>query len=100
MRRHEFLRVQGRGSKIRTRSLLVLHLKNKLGNTRLGIAVSRKYGGSVARNRIKRLIREVFRKNRWLFPASADVVVIPKRVRHPVSYQILLDELAQAGKKR
>jgi ribonuclease P protein component len=43
----------------------------------LGIAASRKLGGAIDRNRAKRLIREVFRRNK-LAPGF-DIVVIPKR---------------------
>jgi len=43
----------------------------------LGIAATRKLGGAVERNRAKRLIREVFRRNK-LAPGF-DLVVVPKR---------------------
>ena len=33
------------------------------GQTRLGITVTKKVGGAVVRNRIKRLVREYFRNN-------------------------------------
>ena len=44
---------------------------------RLGIAATKKLGGSVQRNRAKRLIREVFRHNN--IAPGFDVVVVPKR---------------------
>ena len=44
---------------------------------RLGIAATKKFGGAVERNRAKRLIREVFRRNK--VAPGFDVVVIPKR---------------------
>ena len=52
-------------------------LPNTLGISRLGIAATRKFGGAVQRNRAKRLIREVFRRNK--IAPGFDVVVIPKR---------------------
>ena len=52
-------------------------LSNNLPVGRLGIAATRKLGGAVERNRAKRLIREVFRRNK-LAPGF-DIVVIPKR---------------------
>jgi len=100
LRRPEYLRVQGRGRKTHTRSLLILTRPNRLDRNRLGIAVSKKYGKSVQRNRIKRIIREVFRRNRQLFDASTDVVVVPKRVRHQVGYTMLLEELSKQERRQ
>lgn len=69
------------------------------GMTRIGIATSKKLGNSVVRNRIKRIVREVFRRNRKLFPASSDIVVIPKRVRHAVGYHLLVEELKELSRR-
>ena len=62
-------------------------LANQSGVGRLGIAATRKLGGAVARNRAKRLIREVFRRNK-LAPGF-DVVVIPKRELLDASLNVL-----------
>ncbi len=48
------------------------------GPTRLGITVTRKVGGAVRRNRIKRLAREWFRTRSREF-GSCDLVLIAKR---------------------
>ena len=66
-----------RGARIHSRYSTVFVLRNDQGIGRLGIAATRKLGGSVQRNRAKRLIREVFRRNK--IAAGFDVVVIPKR---------------------
>ena len=55
----------------------VFVLPNRLSIGRLGIAATKKLGGAVRRNRAKRLIREVFRRNK--LAAGFDVVVIPNR---------------------
>jgi ribonuclease P protein component len=55
----------------------VFILSNEGGVGRLGIAATKKLGGAVQRNRAKRLIREVFRRNK--IAGGFDVVVIPKR---------------------
>jgi ribonuclease P protein component len=44
---------------------------------RLGIAATRKLGDAVERNRAKRLIREVFRRNK--IAPGFDIVVVPRR---------------------
>ena len=97
--RAEFIRVQNRGRKVHTKSLLLLVLPNSRGKTRLGVAVSKKLGKSVLRNRFKRLVREVFRRNRELFPEEMDVVVVPKRVTHPVNYRRLVQELSELSRR-
>lgn len=52
-------------------------LANQLPVGRLGIAATKKLGRAVERNRAKRLIREVFRRNK--VAPGFDVVVVPKR---------------------
>ena len=76
-RRAEFQQIYEHGARIHGRFATVFALPNQRGVGRLGIAVTRKLGGAVVRNRAKRLIREVFRRNK-LAPGY-DVVVVPKR---------------------
>lgn len=52
--------------------------------TRLGLVVSRKSGGAVKRNRIKRLTREVFRRNRHRFPRPIDLVIRAYPRKEPI----------------
>jgi ribonuclease P protein component len=47
-------------------------------STRLGITVSRKIGGAVQRNRVKRWVRESYRRLRLLAPPGMDLVVIAR----------------------
>ncbi len=76
-RRAEYQAVYDRGQKVHGRYLTLFALGNATSVGRLGIAATRKLGGAVVRNRAKRLIREVFRRNK-LAPGF-DVVVVPKR---------------------
>lgn len=76
-RRAEFERAYKQGTRIRGRYATLFVLANQLEVGRLGIAASKKLGGAVQRNRAKRLIREVFRRNK--IAPGYDVVVVPRR---------------------
>ena len=53
-------------------------LPTQRGCQRLGLAVGRRVGGAVQRNRAKRLLRECFRLERGRLGPSVDVVLIAK----------------------
>ena len=73
------------GKNRRSDHLLVVHmLANGLDYTRIGVSVGRAQGNSVARNRIKRLIREAFRLHQREIPCGFDILVTmikPRRGR-------------------
>lgn len=62
---------------------------------RLGLAVTRKTGSAVRRNRVKRVLREFFRLHRALMPDDVDVIVVPKRHLKPerVTLALVTQEL-------
>ncbi len=77
--RREFLQVQDHGAKVSAGPLLGLALKNGRPVTRLGLTVSTKVGNAVERARLKRQLRELFRKRRALLPQGLDVVLIARQ---------------------
>jgi ribonuclease P protein component len=85
--RAEFQRVYDGGFRVSSRYSTVFVLPNATPTGRLGIAATRKLGGAVQRNRAKRLIREVFRRNK--VAAGFDVVVVPKRELIDASLSVL-----------
>jgi ribonuclease P protein component len=92
-RRVEYQRVYDRGTKTHGRHFTLFALPTALSHGRLGIAATRKLGGAVERNRAKRLIREVFRRNKPAAPV--DVVIVPKRELLDASLTALESEFRQ-----
>ena len=77
-KRREFLKVQDHGAKVSAGTLLALVQRNGSGVTRLGLTVSNKVGNSVVRNRIRRRLRELYRKRKAALPAGLDLVLVAR----------------------
>lgn len=79
--------------------LTLFTLPNDLKDHRLGLAVGVSVGNAVARNRIKRLLREAFRLERAGFPLSDDgyldllITVKPHKPMTLAEYRGMLVEL-------
>lgn len=63
------------------------------GATRLGITASRKLGNAVQRNRVKRLVREAFRRHKLLFPSGLDLVFVAKKNAVDADYEQVVREI-------
>ena len=58
---------------------LVLYArKNHSESNRVGITVSKKLGGAVVRNRVRRRLREVYRLNEEQFTSGWDIVIVAR----------------------
>ena len=73
--RQQFLEVYEKGRRAGTASFTVFGSPNNVGHSRLGLTVSRKVGGAVERGRVKRLLREIFRRRRQELEPPMDIVV-------------------------
>lgn len=79
----EFQQVYDRRRSASDAGIILYARENGLPHTRIGLSVSRKYGGAVQRNRIKRLYREAFRLEKESLPVGLDLVLIPRTQQAP-----------------
>lgn len=75
-KRSDFDRVFKKGKRVYAESLMFLYLKQK--QLKIGYSVSKKNGGAVVRNRIKRLLRAVMREYTGQLNGDYYVVIVPK----------------------
>lgn len=97
-RRREYLAVQRRGDKLHLQHILAFVLSTD-GRRRLGITVSGKVGNAVRRNRIKRLMREAWRRKMHRMPQGLDIVLVAKRVAAQADFTAIAREIDQLGRR-
>jgi ribonuclease P protein component len=95
-RRREYLALQRNGRRRHTASFVVLEAPAAGTLSRLGITVSSRVGDAVVRNRVKRLVREIFRERRLDMPAALDLVVIAKPQAARITHAQAATELERA----
>ena len=91
----QFRAVYSGGSKKTSRSFVIFVLPNERHFTRFGLTTPRKLGNAHDRNRIRRRIREILRRERGAVPPGFDVVVNPRRSVLERDFQVIRDELVE-----
>jgi ribonuclease P protein component len=95
-KRRQFLNLSRTGSKTQSAHFVVISNANDAKESRLGITVSGKVGNSVVRNRIKRKVREFFRRHRAELPKSTDCLIIARSGAAALPGERIAAELEQA----
>jgi ribonuclease P protein component len=89
----EFARVKSEGTAQRGRTLVLGVLAEKEEKRfRVGFVTSKRIGGAVARNRVRRRLRDVVRTQQWKLRTGFWLVVIARPAAAHASYSVLKDE--------
>jgi len=95
----EFERVLSHGMTAADRNILVFVLPNNLAFSRIGCAVSGKWGGAVQRNRLKRIFREGFRLAKHEIQTGLDIVIVPRKDSREMKLAGVMDSLKRLAPK-
>jgi ribonuclease P protein component len=79
----QFQAVYDRRRSVSDSGMILYARENDFAYARIGFSVSKKYGGAVQRNRLRRLYREAFRLSKEALPTGLDLVLIPRTQQEP-----------------
>jgi ribonuclease P protein component len=92
-KRAEYDQIFQRGAKVVGRHFVCYWVRRGESGSKLGVAVSRKVGKAVVRNRVKRYLREYFRTHRQTFASDVALVVVARRSCADLTFQESADAL-------
>lgn len=102
--RREFLFVQRYGKRRYSPHFVVITTPARTQGSRLGITATRRFGKAVARNRVKRYLREFFRVAHTHIVPALDMVIIPQAGADTLEWAQITEELGRVlslgGKER
>ena len=89
----EFDNIIQNGRYKKSKNFVIYNKDNNYGYPRFGIAVGKKIGNAVTRNKLKRQFRMLITTNKNLFSNKKDYIIIVKKGSLCVSYKELENEL-------
>jgi ribonuclease P protein component len=100
-KRADYLAIQNEGRRL-TGTHYLLFARPAGGDARparFGLTVSRKVGGSVQRNKVKRWLRESYRRMKDDFPPGVEIVVVARPSAAGAGYGPTARELATLARR-
>lgn len=81
------------GNQTKTRYFYIYYKENDLDYPRFGVAVGKKVGKAVIRNKYKRIIRNILNENKKTFKNNRNYIIMIKKTGLDKSYEELKQDL-------
>lgn len=88
-RRDDFQRVYHSGKSVANRYMVLYAVKSAKAKGCVGFAAGKKLGNAVARNRVKRLLRECYRLNQYSLKDGYNLLLVGRLSAVDVKYETL-----------
>ena len=95
----EFNEIINKGTKIKGKYVFIFSKEKEYPKPNFGIAVGKKLGNAVVRNKFKRQFRNIVDNNRFLFKNNHNYIIMIKREANNASYSYLENDLINTLKK-
>jgi ribonuclease P protein component len=95
-KKKDFLVLYKKGYRYKSKYFNLIGLSNVLPYSRVGVVASRKVGNAVARNRAKRWMRELFRRNKELLGYPVDLLIVASAAMKEATWTELEEHYLQA----
>ena len=94
----EFNKIIQNGEKRKNQFYNIYIMKNNLSYSRFGIAIGKKIGNAVFRNKMKRRIRNILTNQRKEFQKGYDYIIIMKEKAKTATYQEMNQQMNEIKK--
>ncbi|MBS2971106.1 ribonuclease P protein component [Metabacillus sp. KIGAM252] len=96
----DFQQVFRKGKSIANRQFVIYTLhREEEKEFRLGLSVSKKIGNAVTRNRVKRLVKQIFLEEKDFLSTGKDYIVIARKPAAELNYEEVRNSLFHLFKK-
>jgi ribonuclease P protein component len=96
----EFREVVRKGARVYTTHYTVYRDSLGKGKRQVGISAGKRAGGSVARNRAKRLLREFYRMHKCVFPIGTRTAIVVRKPPEGAVFSTVCEELLPVIQRR
>ena len=86
---HEFRRLYNKGKSAASQYIVIYIRKNNSTRNQLGVTVSKKIGGAVQRNRVRRRLKEIYRLSEDDLKPGYDIVIVARLSSRFIKYSEL-----------